>query len=118
MVQLELNVGKIPVSFAFGADGKLAGEMRQRDPEFGEIHEAEAIAGATGVPLDFIDAALPIQTVSTGTAFTIVALKSLAAMRELRVDQKSASAFAREQQRSPRLLRARCAMGSSWRTSA
>jgi trans-2,3-dihydro-3-hydroxyanthranilate isomerase len=96
LVQLELNVGKIPVSFASSADGKLVGEMRQRDPEFGEVYEAEAVAGATGVPLDFIDTALPVQTVSTGTAFTIVALKSLAAMRELRVDQKSASAFARE----------------------
>ena len=96
VVELELNVGKIPVSFTSGAGGQLVGEMRQRDPEFGEIYGAEVVARATGVPLDFIDTSLPIQTVSTGTAFTIVALKSLAAMRELRVDQKSASAFAKE----------------------
>jgi trans-2,3-dihydro-3-hydroxyanthranilate isomerase len=96
VVELELNVGKIPVSFTSGAGGQLVGEMRQRDPEFGEIYEAEVVARATGVPLDFIDTSMPIQTVSTGTAFTIVALKSLAAMRELRVDQKSASAFTKE----------------------
>jgi trans-2,3-dihydro-3-hydroxyanthranilate isomerase len=96
VVELELNVGKIPVSFTSGAGGQLVGEMRQRDPEFGEIYGAEEVARATGVPLDFIDTSLPIQTVSTGTAFTIVALKSLAAMRELRVDQKSASAFTKE----------------------
>lgn len=96
VVELELNVGKIPVSFTSGAAGQLVGEMRQRDPEFGEIYGAEAVARATGVPLDFIDTSLPIQTVSTGTAFTIVALKSLAAMRELRVNQKSAGAFAKE----------------------
>jgi trans-2,3-dihydro-3-hydroxyanthranilate isomerase len=94
-IELELNVGKIPVSFTTGTDGKLTGEMRQRDPEFGEIFRAEDIARATGIPLDYFDTSLPIQTVSTGTAFTIVALKSLAAMRELRVDQKGASEFAR-----------------------
>lgn len=95
-VELELNVGKIPVKFAADAKGRLVGEMRQRDPEFGEIHRAEAVARATGVPLDFFNTALPIQTVSTGTPFIIVALKSLAAIRELRVDQKGASAFTKE----------------------
>jgi trans-2,3-dihydro-3-hydroxyanthranilate isomerase len=93
LVELELNVGKIPVRFSTDAAGRSIGEMRQRDPEFGEIHSAEAVAQATRVPLDLIDTALPIQTVSTGTAFIIVALKSLAAMRELRVDQKGASEF-------------------------
>jgi trans-2,3-dihydro-3-hydroxyanthranilate isomerase len=93
---VSLKVGKIPVTFANGADGRLVGEMRQRDPEFGEVYAADVIAAATGVPLDFFDTALPIQTVSTGTPFTIVALKSLDAMQELRVNQKTASAFARE----------------------
>jgi trans-2,3-dihydro-3-hydroxyanthranilate isomerase len=96
IVELELNVGKIPVTFTTGADGKLSGEMRQRDPEFGEVFTAEVIARATGVPLEHIDRSLPIQTVSTGMKFTIVPIQSLAAMRELRVDQQAASAFARE----------------------
>jgi trans-2,3-dihydro-3-hydroxyanthranilate isomerase len=95
VVELELNVGKIPVSFSVDAEGQTTGEMRQRDPEFGQTYRAEEVAQATALPLKFIDATLPIQTVSTGTAFTIVALKSLAAMRELRVDQKGASAFAK-----------------------
>jgi trans-2,3-dihydro-3-hydroxyanthranilate isomerase len=95
-VELELNVGKIPVTFTTGADGKLIGEMRQRDPEFGEVFSAEVIARATGVPLEHIDRSLPSQTVSTGMPFTIVPIRSLAAMRELRVDQQAASAFARE----------------------
>jgi trans-2,3-dihydro-3-hydroxyanthranilate isomerase len=96
VVELELNVGKIPVRFSAGSDGRMEGEMRQRDPEFGECYSVAAVSQATGVPLDFFDGALPIQTVSTGTPFTIAALKSLAAMRELRVDQKGANAFARE----------------------
>jgi trans-2,3-dihydro-3-hydroxyanthranilate isomerase len=95
-VELALNVGKIPVTFANGADGRQVGEMRQRDPEFGEIYGAERIAAATGVPLGSFDTSLPIQTVSTGTPFIIVPLKSLAAIRELRVNQKTASAFTRE----------------------
>lgn len=93
-VELELNAGKIPLSFRTDAEGRMWGEMRQRDPEFGVVYRAEDVAKATGVPLDFFDATLPVQTVSTGMPFTIVALKSLAAMRELRVDQKGASAFA------------------------
>ena len=96
LVELELNVGKIPVSFATDAMGRLVGEMRQRDPEFGQVYGAEDVSRATGVPLDAIYTTLPIQTVSTGMPFTIVPLKSLAAMRELRVDQKSASEFTRE----------------------
>lgn len=96
LVELELNVGKIPISFTTSGSGQLVGEMRQRDPEFGQTYGAEEVAKATGVPMEFFDNALPIQTVSTGTAFTIVALKSLAAMRELRVDQNSASEFTRK----------------------
>ena len=94
-VELALNVGKIPVNFSENG-GKLTGEMRQRDPEFGDIYSAEVIARATGLPVGHIDLSLPIQTVSTGMPFTIVPLRSLAAMRELRVDQKSAAEFARE----------------------
>ncbi len=96
LVELDLNVGKIPVRFTLDRSGRLIGEMRQRDPEFGAIYSAQQIARATGVPQDFFDPSLPIQTVSTGIPFTIVPLKSLAAMRELRVHQPSAAAFARE----------------------
>jgi trans-2,3-dihydro-3-hydroxyanthranilate isomerase len=92
-VELDLKVGKIPVTFATGGDGLPVGEMRQRDPEFGEVYGIDVVAKATGVPPDSFDPTVPIQTVSTGTPFTIVALKSLAAMKELRVDQKSASEF-------------------------
>jgi trans-2,3-dihydro-3-hydroxyanthranilate isomerase len=95
-VELALGVGKIPVSFGADAVGRLVGEMRQREPEFGEIHDAEEVARATGVPLASIDTTLPIQTVSTGIPFTIVALKSLVAMRELQIDQRGASAFSRK----------------------
>ena len=60
-------MGKIPVAFTF-EEGRLFGEMTQRDPQFGQIHHAEDVALATGLNLRDIDASLPIQTVSTGNA--------------------------------------------------
>lgn len=84
-VQLELNVGKIPVTFESRGEGKPAfGEMRQRDPEFGQVHDRDALARAAGLePADIRDD-LPIQTVSTGFPFAIVPVKSLAALGRLR----------------------------------
>ncbi|HEY2115837.1 MAG TPA: PhzF family phenazine biosynthesis protein [Candidatus Angelobacter sp.] len=81
-VALDLNVGRIPVRFTT-RDGLPFGMMTQRDPEFGEKHSREDVARATGLAVDDIAADLPIQTVSTGNAFAIVPLKSLAALQKL-----------------------------------
>ncbi|HVP41896.1 MAG TPA: PhzF family phenazine biosynthesis protein [Terriglobales bacterium] len=81
-IELDLNVGKIPVEFTF-EQGRLYGEMTQRDPQFGQIHHAEEVARAANLNLRDVDASLPIQTVSTGNAFAIVPLKSLQAIRGL-----------------------------------
>ena len=91
-VALDLKVGKIPVSFKSTQDG-LFGEMTQRDPEFGEIHDPSEVARATGVPIEEIQTALPIQTVSTGFAFAIVPLRSLATLAKLELDLKKADAY-------------------------
>jgi trans-2,3-dihydro-3-hydroxyanthranilate isomerase len=91
-VSLALKVGKIPVSFKTTPDG-LFGEMTQRDPEFGKIHDAEEIANATSIALEEIDTSLPIQTVSTGFAFAIVTLRSLATLSKLELDLKKADAY-------------------------
>lgn len=96
IIELELNVGKIPVTFTPDANGRLTGEMRQRDPEFGQMYSPEVISEATGVPVGHFDRSLPIQTVSTGMPFTIVPMNSLDAMQALHVDQQAATAFARE----------------------
>ena len=82
VIELDLNVGKIPVEFTF-EEGRLYGEMTQRDPQFGQIHHAEEVARAANLNLRDIDASLPIQTVSTGNAFAIVPLRSLKAVRSL-----------------------------------
>ena len=83
---LDLTVGKIPVEFQSDADGKVFGEMRQRDPEFGSVHSREEVAQATGLGVEDLDPNLPVQTVSTGVPFAIVPVRSLESLRGLRVD--------------------------------
>lgn len=91
-VALDLKVGKIPVSFKSTPDGRF-GEMTQRDPEFGQIHDANTIANLIGIPVAEIDSSLPIQTVSTGFAFAIVPLRSLATLAKLEFDLKQVAAY-------------------------
>ncbi len=91
-IELDLNVGKIPVEFTF-QDGRLFGEMTQRDPEFGRVHHAEEVARAIGLNLRDFDSSLPIQTVSTGNAFAIVPLRSLQAIRGLSFAYKSVAEY-------------------------
>jgi trans-2,3-dihydro-3-hydroxyanthranilate isomerase len=81
-VALDLNVGRIPVRFTT-RDGLPFGMMTQRDPEFGEKHSREDVARAAGLEVDDIAADLPIQTVSTGNAFAMVPVKSLAVLQKL-----------------------------------
>jgi trans-2,3-dihydro-3-hydroxyanthranilate isomerase len=81
-VALDLNVGRIPVRFST-RDGLPFGLMTQRNPEFTNKHSREDIARAAGLAIDDIADDLPIQTVSTGNAFAIVPLKSLAVLQKL-----------------------------------
>lgn len=92
-IALELNVGKVPVRFEETAGQAAFAEMTQIDPVFGMQHEREALAQATGLRVEDFDASLPIETVSTGLAYTITPLKSLAVIQKLRVDMNRASEY-------------------------
>ena len=91
-VLLHLNVGRIPVTFR-EEDGRLFGEMRQRDPEFGSIHDRKTVARLVGLRATDIASDLPIQTVSTGVAFAIVPVKSCQALSELQLDWKTVNGY-------------------------
>ncbi|UWZ84272.1 PhzF family phenazine biosynthesis protein [Occallatibacter riparius] len=91
-VKLAENVGPIPVRFS--GDG-LYGEMTQRDPEFGAELDRGEVAGLCGLGIDDLDARATPQVVSTGTAFAIVLLRSVEALRRLRVNQNRATAWLR-----------------------
>ena len=81
---LDLKAGKIPVRFTANAenaggdrvDGKVFGQMRQRDPEFGPTFSREEVARVIGIPSDEISSEWPIQAVSTGLTFTIVPFRN------------------------------------------
>jgi len=93
VVELDLRVGKIPVRFGTDEAGLVRGEMRQRDPEFGEVHAAETVAKALGLPLEAFDTTLPIQTVSTGMAFVMIPFKSLAFLQNLNFNWHRAAEY-------------------------
>lgn len=86
-IRLELNVGTIPVLFEEKPGHPAFGEMRQKDPVFGQIHDVKKIAEVTGIPLADIDSAFPVQTISTGVPFTILPLRGLEQIRRLEINQ-------------------------------
>jgi trans-2,3-dihydro-3-hydroxyanthranilate isomerase len=92
-VTLKLNVGPVPVRFE--AEG-LFGEMTQPDPEFGAELDPGEVARLTGLLCDDLDPALPPQTVSTGTAFAIVPLRSSESLARLNVNQQEATDWLRQ----------------------
>jgi trans-2,3-dihydro-3-hydroxyanthranilate isomerase len=83
-IVLDLKVGKIPVRFE-QRDGLQFGEMRQANPQFGRTHSHAEVAKVLGVETSDLDENVPIQTVSTGMAFTIVPFRSLATLQQLSI---------------------------------
>ena len=92
-VVLELNVGKVPVRFEDSNGQPAFGEMTQINPTFVMQHDREAVARATGLRLEDFDDSLPIQTISTGIAYTVTPLKSLAVMQNLKIDLNRATEY-------------------------
>ncbi len=92
-ITLTLNVGEVPVTFEDIAGHPTFGEMTQRPPEFGPVHDREAVTRAAGLLDGDIDPSLPIQTVSTGVPFTIVPLRGLQTIQRLRVDVQGSADY-------------------------
>jgi len=92
-IALELNVGRVPVRFEETSGQPVFGEMTQVEPKFGPAHDRETVVRATSLRDGDIDPSLPIQTVSTGVAFTVVPLRGLDVMRRLQVDLKGSSQY-------------------------
>jgi len=84
-ITLDLNVGPIPVRFSPSDPCRhgVFGTMLQNDPVFGAIQNHGALAAVLGLPVDDLDHALPIQTVTTGNPFIMVPLKSMDAAARL-----------------------------------
>ncbi len=93
LVKLDLGVGPVPVSFTKQPSGLVFGDMVQADPVFAETHEPARIAPLLGLRVEDLDTRLPIQNVSTGRPNLIVMLRSLDAIRRLKVNWNEARAY-------------------------
>lgn len=100
-IVFDLNVGKVPVRFTRDAstpqssrvDGKVFGEMRQRDPEFGQTFSRDDIALAVAIAPDELSSEWPSQVVSTGLPFAIVPFRNLDALSNFKPDMNRAGEF-------------------------
>jgi trans-2,3-dihydro-3-hydroxyanthranilate isomerase len=100
-IKLDLKAGKIPVRFTADSDnagrervdGRVFGEMRQRDPEFGSPLSREDVARAIGIAADEIASEWPIQPVSTGLTFTIVPFGDRQTLADLKFSYMQAAEF-------------------------
>jgi trans-2,3-dihydro-3-hydroxyanthranilate isomerase len=92
-ITLRLNVGPVPVKFSSGG---AFGEMTQPEPKFGELLDRAKVAELIGLNVTDLDPALSPETVSTGTAFAIVALSSVDSLARLRVRHAEATSWLRE----------------------
>ena len=103
-ISLDLKVGKIPVRFTANAgsaegdrvDGRVFGQMRQRDPEFGAPFSRIDVARVIGIPVTEIHSKWPIQPVSTGFAFTIVPFRNQQTLSDLEFSYNQAAEFLRK----------------------
>lgn len=85
-VVLNLKVGPIPVSFQKQSDSSSILWMQQIHPTFGSRLSPEQLADVLGVDTSMIDTRFPIQEVSTGLPFIIVPLTSLAALKQVKIN--------------------------------
>jgi trans-2,3-dihydro-3-hydroxyanthranilate isomerase len=103
-ISLALKVGKIPVRFTVNSqnaggdrvDGRVFGEMRQRDPEFGTPFSRVDVARVIGIALNEIHSQWPIQPVSTGFTFTIVPFRNRQTLSDLQFGYTQAAEFLRK----------------------
>jgi len=95
-IKLQLNVGPVLVRFEDAAGQPSFGEMTQQQPRFGRQHQRDAVAKVLNLSLDDFAPDLPLETVSTGLAFTIVPLRSLSVVRGLHIDHARCSAYLAE----------------------
>jgi trans-2,3-dihydro-3-hydroxyanthranilate isomerase len=103
-ISLDLKVGKIPVRFTANSgnaggdrvDGRVFGEMRQRDPEFGAPFSRADVARVIEIPINEIHSKWPIQPVSTGFTFTIVPFRNRQTLSDLTFGYSQAAEFLRK----------------------
>jgi trans-2,3-dihydro-3-hydroxyanthranilate isomerase len=93
-VTLALGVGKVPVDFEPAAGGGELAWLTAPPVALGTSESAERIAPIVGLAPADLDPALPVQRISAGPKFTIVPLRSRAALARARLDLARYFAYA------------------------
>jgi trans-2,3-dihydro-3-hydroxyanthranilate isomerase len=84
-VILNFRGGQIPVSFN-NQDEVLW--MKQNEPTFGKVLDIDKVSDVLNIDKENIDDRFPIQEVSTGLPVIIVPLKSLEAVKKVRINKE------------------------------
>jgi trans-2,3-dihydro-3-hydroxyanthranilate isomerase len=86
LVNLNYQVGQIPVDLKYVNDKLDILWMHQQEPKFYDPLPVATLAAVIGVDPTDIDDRYPIEPVSTGLPFIIVPLKTLAAVSQAKLD--------------------------------
>lgn len=86
-VNLNLQVGQIPVSWDNTGDAGEVLWMRQNPPTFHQILNATALAPVLSLDVNEIDSRFPIQEVSTGIPFIVVPLKTHTSLKRIKINK-------------------------------
>jgi trans-2,3-dihydro-3-hydroxyanthranilate isomerase len=95
-VKLNYKVGQIPVEFSYAGSSPDVLWMRQKPPTFGRTFDRGRVAKVLGLNASDIDPEFPVQLVSTGVPFVLVPLRSLKAIRGIRIDQAALAKLFKE----------------------
>lgn len=87
-ILLNLKIGPIPVLFKYKSGNVDEIWMKQNAPTFGKFFDPEVFSEILNIDEDSIDTRFPIQEVSTGLPFFIVPLKTLKAVKQVRVNRE------------------------------
>jgi trans-2,3-dihydro-3-hydroxyanthranilate isomerase len=86
-VVLNLKVGQIPVTFEKNRENQEILWMKQMPPTFGKSFDARKTSEMLNLDVNEIDSKYPVQEVSTGVPFVIIPLKTLDAVKRVRIDK-------------------------------
>ncbi len=85
-INLNLKAGQIPVTVQESSPTDNILWMKQIEPQFGEILNPKTLSDVLGIPQNQIDDRFPLREVSTGLYALIVPLKTLEAVKHIRID--------------------------------
>lgn len=92
-LDLDLQVGTIPVEFVPQADQSEIAWLTARPPSFGKNYDKDELARLLNIDKNDIEESYPIEVVSTGIGFMMVPLKSLQAVKQVKVDLEGYEKF-------------------------